>query len=136
MTRPSMVLSVVLAMVAGVLLNGLRPAAAEDAASGASALSTHVLDAAAGTPVGGVPVKLAQGDAVVAQGKTDADGRLALGPASLAPGTYRLSFDIQAAHAQSFYPEIVVTFRVTEPQTHLHLPILLSPFAYSTYRGS
>ena len=53
MTRPSMVLSVVLAMVAGALLNGLRPAAAEDAASGASALSTHVLDAAKGTPVGG-----------------------------------------------------------------------------------
>jgi 5-hydroxyisourate hydrolase len=123
-------------MVAGVVLSGLRLAEAEDAASGAMALSTHVLDAAAGKPVGGVPVKLEQGGAVVAQGKTDQDGRLALGPASLAPGTYRLSFDIQATNNQSFYPEIVVTFRLTEPQTHLHLPILLSPFAYSTYRGS
>ena len=136
MSRPLMVLSVVLAMVAGALLNGLRPAEAEDAASGTSALSTHVLDAAAGTPVGGVPVKLEQGGAVVAQGKTDKDGRLALGPESLAPGTYRLTFDIHAIYVQSFYPEIAITFRVAVPQSHLHLPILLSPFAYSTYRGS
>lgn len=61
---------------------------------------------------------------------------LELGPESLAPGTYRLIFDVDGAYKQSFYPEITVTFRITDPQSHLHLPILLSPFAYTTYRGS
>ncbi|MGI5129469.1 hydroxyisourate hydrolase [Pseudonocardia sp. CA-107938] len=102
-------------------------------------LSTHVLDAASGLPAPSVPVRLERDGAVVAEAVTDADGRVReLG--DLDAGTWRLVFDTGAYFAatgqEGFYPEVVVAFTVTDPQRHHHVPLLLSPFAYSTYRGS
>ena len=102
-----------------------------------SQVSTHVLDTAAGRPAAGVPVTLESADGVVATASTDADGRVPdLGPERLAPGTYRLRFDTGAyAEGAGFFPEVVVAF-VVQGEAHLHVPLLLSPFGYSTYRGS
>ena len=100
-------------------------------------LSTHVLDAVSGRPAAGVPVRLEHGGTVVARAVTDDDGRVReLG--GLEAGTYRLVFDTGAyfAGTPAFYPEVVVTFAVTDTAAHHHVPLLLSPFAYSTYRGS
>lgn len=108
-----------------------------------SHITTHVLDAARGRPANGVAVQLLarDGDAweQIAEAVTDADGRASqLGPERLAPGDYRLQFDtgayFDAQGTPTFYPEAVLTFRVDEE--HCHVPLLLSPFAYSTYRGS
>src|SRR3954447_19861741 len=100
-------------------------------------LSTHVLDAARGRPADGVPVRLERraGDAWerVAEARTDDDGRVRDLPPPSA-GTYRLVFDT-AGHSD-FYPEVAVAFTVTDPGEHYHVPLLLSPYAYSTYRGS
>jgi len=110
-----------------------------------SHLTTHVLDASSGTPAENVVVSLAQhlpggGTTGVAQGFTDTDGRLALGPESLDPGMYALTFGTGAYFADrdipTFYPVITVTFTVDATDRHYHVPLLLSPFAYSTYRGS
>ncbi len=105
-----------------------------------SHLTTHVLDTVTGLPAAGIRVVLA-GDGVRAEGVTDSDGRLRdLGPDRLAPGTYRLTFatgEWFAEHGrESFHPEVVVTFAVTDPDRHLHVPLLLAPYSYSTYRGS
>jgi 5-hydroxyisourate hydrolase len=105
-----------------------------------SLVTTHVLDTVTGLPAAGMPVVLS-GDGVRAEGVTDADGRLRdLGPDRLDPGTYRITFAtwewFLAAGRESFYPEVVVTFAVTDPDQHLHVPLLLSPYSYSTYRGS
>jgi 5-hydroxyisourate hydrolase len=102
-------------------------------------VSTHVLDAALGRPAAGVPVRLESADgSLIGDGTTDSDGRLRdLAPAQLAAGVYRLVFNTGAYHGpEAFYPEITVCFRIAEPGVHHHVPILLSPFAYSTYRGS
>jgi 5-hydroxyisourate hydrolase len=104
-----------------------------------SAVTTHVLDAALGRPAAAVPVSLFAGDgSLLGSGVTDSDGRLrTLGPSSLDAGVYRLEFDIAAYHGpDAFYPAITVTFRIFEAGVHHHVPVLLSPFAYSTYRGS
>lgn len=95
-------------------------------------VSTHVLDAATGAPAAGLTVSL---EGVVAV--TDADGRARF-DGDLTPGTRRLVFDTGAwfGDRPHFHPEVVVTFTVTDPAAHLHVPLLLSPFAYSTYRGS
>jgi 5-hydroxyisourate hydrolase len=109
-------------------------------------ISTHVLDAAAGSPARGVTIALERsaggGWSPVAAGTTDHDGRcpqLAAG-LELAVGTYRMRFDSGAYFAATgtptFYPLVEITFAVTDPHTHYHVPLLLSPFAYSTYRGS
>jgi 5-hydroxyisourate hydrolase len=107
-----------------------------------STVTTHVLDTARGAPATGVSVRLERvdGDEPVASGVTDSDGRVAdLGPDGLESGTYRLRFDTSAyydgADTSAFFPEVVVVFEVTGEQ-HYHVPLLLSPFAYSTYRGS
>ncbi|MGH3413644.1 MAG: hydroxyisourate hydrolase [Marmoricola sp.] len=114
-----------------------------------SAVTTHVLDTARGRPAAGVPVRLEQvtdaGAGVLAESVTDGDGRVAeLGPERLDPGTYRLVFDV-AAYASSsgqdcFFPEVALSFTASGPTSpdgaHYHVPLLLSPFAYSTYRGS
>jgi 5-hydroxyisourate hydrolase len=109
-----------------------------------STLSTHVLDAVSGTPATGVPVLLeGRSDTgtdwtALGRGVTDSDGRLRdLTPAPLGTGVYRLVFDTDAytADAPGFYPEVSIVFRITE-ERHYHVPLLLSPFAYSTYRGS
>ena len=111
-------------------------------------ITTHVLDTARGRPASEVPVVLEMRDKdgafiEIGRGLTDADGRLrTLVPPEVAlePSTYRLTFDTGAyfrAHArESFYPEVVVSFSVRDPSQHFHVPLLLSPFGYSTYRGS
>ncbi|GAA4629470.1 hydroxyisourate hydrolase [Actinoallomurus vinaceus] len=101
-------------------------------------LSTHVLDAAVGRPAEGVPVRLESRAAdgswkPVATGRTDADGRFRDWPAPGA-GVHRLVFETEGISV--FYPEVAVAFTITEPERHYHIPLLLSPFAYSTYRGS
>lgn len=103
-------------------------------------VTTHILDATAGTPAPGVTVTLARLDGTaVAEGATDADGRLALGPDRLDDGDYSLTFATGAyfrgRDVPSFHPVVTVAFTVSGEQ-HLHVPLLLSPFAYSTYRGS
>jgi 5-hydroxyisourate hydrolase len=134
-----------------------------------SAISTHVLDTAAGCPAAGVRVRLervtAAGDGAadrgvapaaqeIAAASTDADGRIAsLGPEAIPAGTYRLIFDTGGYLARQratsgtgsgstdrtenapFFPEVTVTFVVAAGE-HYHVPLLLSPFGYSTYRGS
>ncbi|MDF8262863.1 hydroxyisourate hydrolase [Luteipulveratus flavus] len=108
-----------------------------------SSLSTHVLDAVHGAPAAGVPVVLyAQRDGAwqtSGSGTTDADGRIAELAGDLSQGTYRVVFETAtyfvASGTTAFYPEVVVTF-VVEEERHVHVPLLLSPFAYSTYRGS
>jgi 5-hydroxyisourate hydrolase len=94
-------------------------------------LSTHVLDAEAGRPRVGVPVRLERDGAALADGVTDDDGRLRFAE-ELSPGVHRLVFEVDTP----FYPEITVAFRVADGSGHLHVPILLSPFAFTTYRGS
>jgi 5-hydroxyisourate hydrolase len=112
-----------------------------------SAITTHVLDTARGRPAAGVPITLAvavdEGWRVLGAGATDADGRLrTLLPAgaALEPGRYRLVFDTGAYFAaqggEGFYPEVAVVFAVRDGAQHFHVPLLLSPFGYSTYRGS
>lgn len=110
-----------------------------------SHVTTHVLDAARGRPAAGVRVRLerAEGNTweTLATEQTDSDGRCAsLGPDLLEAGTYRLRFDTGAYFEErrqdAFYPEVVIGFRLTDVDQHYHVPLLLSPFAYSTYRGS
>ena len=114
-----------------------------------SAVTTHVLDTALGRPAAGVPVRLervqtpadTQGSTAVASGTTDADGRVTdLGPDRLEPAAYRLVFDTAAYFAATgqtaFFPEVALTFTLSDSEQHHHVPVLLSPFAYSTYRGS
>jgi 5-hydroxyisourate hydrolase len=106
-----------------------------------SAVSTHVLDTGRGRPAAGVPVALEGDDGrPVAQAVTDDDGRVGrLAADDLPAGGYRLRFDTAAYFAATgqagFFPEVVVAFTVESGQRY-HVPLLLSPFAYSTYRGS
>ncbi|WNV88843.1 hydroxyisourate hydrolase [Umezawaea sp. Da 62-37] len=97
-------------------------------------ISTHVLDAQRGGPATGIAVRLERADGtLVSSGETGADGRITGWDATEA-GVYRLVFDTGAI--SSFFPEVVLAFRVADPAEHHHVPLLLSPFAYSTYRGS
>ena len=110
-------------------------------------VSTHILDSVAGQPAAGVPVALTRRDDAgswqpVEDGVTDADGRLRFA-AQTAQGAYRLTFDTGRYFAQhdlaGFYPEVVITFSTVtldDAAGHFHVPLLLSPYAYSTYRGS
>lgn len=110
-------------------------------------LSTHILDTTRGKPAAGVTVTLerrgSEGWAPAGGGVTNADGRvgslLAEG-ASLEAGTYRVGFDVAAYFAslgvEAFYPEVFITFEVRRPSEHHHVPLLLNPFGYATYRGS
>jgi 5-hydroxyisourate hydrolase len=111
-------------------------------------ITSHVLDTSLGTPARGVAVALEVSDGeerwtLLARGRTDGDGRIGtfdppVGP--LRPGVYRLRFatgDYFAARGvATFYPEVPVVVRVDDPAQHYHIPLLLSPFGYSTYRGS
>jgi hydroxyisourate hydrolase len=103
-------------------------------------LSTHVLDTGTGRPAAGVLVRLdrtdGEGWVPVGAGRTDADGRLRdlVPPGAWRAGTFRLRFDT-AAHS-AFFPEVTVVFVVAAPERHHHVPLLLSPFGYTTYRGS
>ena len=107
-------------------------------------LSTHVLDAVTGEPAAGLRVVLSHRTAgswaELATATTDADGRVRdLAPDGLDAGDHRLVFDTGAWFAATgttgFYPEVAVVFTVAA-ERHLHVPLLLSPYAYSTYRGS
>lgn len=105
-------------------------------------ITTHVLDTASGRPAAGVPVRLERRTGeLIAEAVTDADGRAReLGSDRLSAGVYRLTFGTGAYFAASgrpgFYPEVSVVFEVTDPARHHHVPLLLSPFGYSTYLGS
>ncbi|KGN34144.1 5-hydroxyisourate hydrolase [Knoellia sinensis KCTC 19936] len=105
-------------------------------------LSTHVLDTSLGHPAAGVAVTLTTTDGTeLAKATTDADGRVgALGPEVLEAGDYVLTFATGAYFAQSgvrgFYPQVTVAFTISDGTEHFHVPLLLSPFGYSTYRGS
>jgi 5-hydroxyisourate hydrolase len=104
-------------------------------------LSTHVLDTSRGMPATGLRLTLeSAAGAVLAEAVTDQDGRAGdLAPGDLPAGTYRLRFDSGTWFArqgvEGFYPEVVVAFDLAGDQ-HFHVPLLLSPFGYSTYRGS
>ncbi len=109
-----------------------------------STISTHVLDTALGKPAAGIRVTLERAidDAVVGSGTTDADGRLpdlASSNGPLGEGVYRLRFDVgtyfRTTKRAAFYPEVVILVRLTTDE-HYHVPLLLSPFGYSTYRGT
>lgn len=103
-------------------------------------LSTHVLDSSRGEPAAGVPVRLEREDgSTVAEGVTDADGRLRdWVPAGLwRAGAYRLVFQTgKYLGPGAFFPEVAVVFEVADPDRHYHVPLLLSPFGYTVYRGS
>ena len=113
-----------------------------------SAITTHVLDTARGRPADGVAIILERAESgdswtLIGRGQTDADGRLRTlmdNGASLTPGRYRLVFETRQyfnAHRQTtFYPQVIVVFEVAPGETHYHVPLLLSPFGYTTYRGS
>jgi 5-hydroxyisourate hydrolase len=104
-----------------------------------STLSTHVLDTALGKPAAGIRVTLERADGeTVRTGVTDSDGRARDFP-PLPTGEYRLRFAVAEYFAtirrDTFYSDIVIAFRVANDE-HYHVPLLLSPFGYSTYRGS
>jgi 5-hydroxyisourate hydrolase len=112
-----------------------------------SPITAHVLDTTAGHPARGLGVRLdrqGEGDSwtALATRATDHDGRVhdLLAPGSLTAGTYRVVFDTgayqRAAGRPTFYPRVEVIFDVVAPHEHHHIPLLLSPFGYSTYRGS
>jgi 5-hydroxyisourate hydrolase len=128
-----------------------------------STISTHVLDTASGRPAAGITVRLEHvaptGTAEIARATTDAAGRIAsMAPELIEPGTYRMIFDTggylarqidgpsgSATGGQSgqtgpsalaFFPEVAVTFVVADAREHYHVPLLMSPFGYTTYRGT
>ncbi|MCV7317479.1 hydroxyisourate hydrolase [Mycolicibacillus parakoreensis] len=110
-----------------------------------STISTHVLDTALGRPAAGMTVSLERLDGVQAlplgTGITDVDGRVVvLSRSPLTAGVHRLTFDTAGYFAttdqRGLFPLVTVAFTVTDPGEHYHVPVLLSPFAYSVYRGS
>jgi hydroxyisourate hydrolase len=110
-----------------------------------SRITTHVLDTARGRPAAGVPVTLevraGDGWKILGHGRTDADGRAReLHEGDIEIGTYRLTFDttayFESVGAEGFFPVVEIFFDVRDASRHHHVPLLLSPYGYSTYRGS
>jgi 5-hydroxyisourate hydrolase len=113
-----------------------------------SRISTHVLDISLGKPAAGVPVRLERQERAgnwisLGSAQTDGDGRcLQLLPESrtLSEGIYRLVFETSSYYARQrvagLYPVVEITFEVRKGESHLHVPLLLSPNGYTTYRGS
>lgn len=112
-----------------------------------SRITTHVLDTASGKPAAGLSVRLERSLAdesfeEIARGVTDPDGRLGdlIAEGTLVAGVHRVVFDTGAYHEREgvsgFYPSVTIVFRVDDTSQHYHVPLLLSPFGYSTYRGS
>ena len=112
-----------------------------------SAITTHILDVSTGVPARGVPVVLERqtetGWEIIGKGETDDDGRLKdllAAETTLQAGNYRLTFDtgayFQKQSIEGFYPQVTVAFVVRNAAQHYHVPLLLSPFGFSTYRGS
>lgn len=110
-----------------------------------SGITSHILDTSRGRPAAGVVISLARhgegGFVEVARASTNADGRVGnLAATALLPGMYRLTFETRAYFMRlgvaTFYPEVIVTFEVGNASEHYHVPLLINPFGYSTYRGS
>lgn len=112
-----------------------------------SGLTTHVLDTMHGRPAAGMSLRLYRGDETLAETVTNVDGRLdkpLLNGSALQAGGYRLEFDVgeyfrdmgAPLSRPSFLETVIIDFNVTETGSHYHVPLLVSPFAYSTYRGS
>jgi len=112
-----------------------------------SNITTHVLDTSLGRPASGVSVVLeveevGTGWKQIGRGATDKDGRVRdlLGAAALVEGTYRLTFDTHTYFAdckvESLYPQVTEVFSVRDARQDYHVPVLLNPFGYTTYRGS
>jgi hydroxyisourate hydrolase len=114
-------------------------------------ISTHILDTTKGRPAAGVAVTLSHGPflapprelqmdregwVIIATGSTDTDGRLKLVEEMPVAGLYRISFDTGSYNPDGFFPRVVIEFMVEPNTTHYHVPLLLSPYGYSTYRGS
>ncbi|MGH7713349.1 MAG: hydroxyisourate hydrolase, partial [Gemmatimonadaceae bacterium] len=111
--------------------------------SAMSGITTHVLDLTSGAPAFGLRVRLERGDSgtIVAEQTTDEDGRArGFGSQGIEAIRYRLVFDTGAywrsRGVQSFFPVTTIEFDVADPASHYHVPLLMSPFGYSTYRGS
>jgi 5-hydroxyisourate hydrolase len=112
-----------------------------------SPITSHVLDTTTGKPAGGVPVQLYKLDhdrrQLLAEGLTNNDGRLIdwWSALSAASGVYEIRFDT-AVYFKSigcqayFYPEVTIRFEIHDPTSHYHVPLLISPYGFSTYRGS
>ena len=112
-----------------------------------SPITTHILDNSLGTPAAGVAVTLfrisEEGQSTeIGDGVTNEDGRVAdlLEPGQALPGVYRLRFEVSdyfnKQNRETFYPHVEITFRVADTEAHYHVPLLLSPYGYTTYRGS
>src|SRR6185436_14577110 len=113
-----------------------------------STISTHILDVARGAPAGGVAVSLATQNTdeswtTLSNAWTDQDGRVKpffLVSEPIQSGTYRLVFDTESyfsgLEVDSFFPQVSIVFRIDDTAQHYHVPLLISPFGYSTYRGS
>eukprot|EP00053_Salpingoeca_punica_P017430 m.167857 g.167857 ORF g.167857 m.167857 type:complete len:136 (-) comp17203_c1_seq2:3423-3830(-) len=111
-----------------------------------SPVTTHVLDTARGCPAAGLPLRLVRADGpiseVISSGVTNADGRCPnlIDRVRFTPGRYRMEFDTGVYFSQQqtvgFYPFVHITFDIIDPKQHYHVPLLLSPYGYSTYRGS
>lgn len=112
-----------------------------------SGLTTHVLDTMHGRPAANVGLRLSRGGLALASVVTNSDGRVdqpLLAGEALTPGAYRLEFDVGeyfrslgvALPRPAFLETVVIDFGVSEAGAHYHVPLLVSPFAYSTYRGS
>jgi len=112
-----------------------------------SEITTHVLDISIGRPAAGMPVileieKMGGGWKELSRGATDGDGRLRqlLAPGSLVDATYRLTFEtaqyFRSRKTEGLYPQVSIIFQVRDTKQNYHIPLLLSPYGYSTYRGS
>ena len=111
-----------------------------------STITTHVLDTARGRPAEGLHITLSKkseagGFKEIASGATDDDGRIrGLVPAGVAPGVYRMRFEtagyFKGLGIEGFYPVADICFEIAAEDEHYHIPLLLSPYGYSTYRGS
>jgi 5-hydroxyisourate hydrolase len=106
-------------------------------------LTTHVLDTATGRPASGMPLdlyRLIEGERLhLGHFRTNADGRCdapLLAGGALLEGEYEIVFGVAAWRAGGFYDEVPIRFRVSDPAGHYHVPLILAPFGYSTYRGS
>ncbi len=105
-------------------------------------ITTHILDLVKGKPAVGVAVSLYSGDHRISTGQTDTDGRVETWQQAfeITPGKYRLEFDVEpwftSKGESTFYEDVHISFRVEDTREHYHVPLLLSPYGYSTYRGS
>ena len=112
-----------------------------------SGLTTHVLDTMHGQPASGLSLRLRRGDEMLVEAVTNLDGRVdkpLLGGDSLTPGAYRLEFDVGEYFRDlgvpltdpAFLETVIVDFGIADKAAHYHVPLLVSPYGYSTYRGS